>query len=29
LELVNHNKELYYYVLALFSKTNTFSVNDW
>jgi hypothetical protein len=28
LELVNHNKELYYYVLALFSKTNTFSVND-
>ena len=28
LELVEHNEELYYYVLALFGKTNTFSTND-
>ena len=28
LELVNENEELYYYVLALFDKTNTFNVND-
>lgn len=28
LELVEDNEELYYYVLALFDKTNTFSVSD-
>lgn len=29
LELVKDNQELYFYVLALFDLTNTFSVNDW
>jgi len=28
LELVGDNEELYYYVLALFNKTNTFTTND-
>ena len=28
LELVKDNQELYFYVLALFDLTNTFSVND-
>ena len=28
LELVEDNQELYFYVLALFDLTNTFSVND-